>query len=156
MMGTNYYAVKKSSDRKKDLDDMISNLQELEVNNQLDRNVVGIVYEFNESNQEVHLGKSSYGWKFCWNFNDNKWYSSKKELIDFVMSAGAIVDEYGAEQDAAEFLEWALNKSGWSYNEEYVKYHYDDKSKPKPFTAHPDYYDLEIDGLRVSTSTDFS
>jgi len=155
-MGTNYYAVKKSSDRKKDLEDMISKLQELDVSPQLDRDVEDIMNEFNESSQQVHLGKSSYGWKFCWNFNDNKWYSSKKELIDFVMSAGAIVDEYGAEHNAKEFLDWALIKEGWSYNEEYVKHHYDDKSKPRPFTAHTDYYDLEIDGLRVSTSTNFS
>ena len=29
----------------------------------------------------VHLGKRSSGWKFCWNFHENKYYSNKDELI---------------------------------------------------------------------------
>ena len=23
------------------------------------------------------------GWKFCWNFHNNKWYSNKEELLEF-------------------------------------------------------------------------
>lgn len=154
-MGTNYYVVKKTSARKEDLNDMIAKLQTLEPSPELDREVEDIVAEFCDRKGEVHLGKNSHGWKFVWNFHNGKYYSSKQELIDFVMAADSIVDEYGQDHDAEEFLSWTLTKEGWSYNEDYVKHFYDDQGKSRPFTANPDYYDLEIDGLRVSSSTDF-
>ena len=44
----------------------------------------------------IHLGKRSTGWKFCWNFHNNNYYSNKEELIKFVLS-GRVVDEYGTE-----------------------------------------------------------
>ena len=154
-MGTNYYIVKKASERKEDLNDMIAKLQTVGEGPGLDREVENIVEQFYEEKGEVHLGKNSHGWKFGWNFHNGKYYSSKQELIDFVKSAGVVVDEYGEEHDAEEFLSWALNKEGWTYGEEYVKHFYDDKGKSRPFTASPKYFDLEIDGLRVSSSTDF-
>ena len=55
----------------------------------------------------IHLGKRSGGWKFCWNFHNNKDYSSKEELIQFVLS-GRVVDEYGEEIDPQEFLDMAF------------------------------------------------
>lgn len=155
-MGTNYYAVKKASERKEALNDMIARLQTLEERSDLDREVEIIFERFQQDREQVHLGKSSAGWRFVWNFHDGKYYSSKQELIDFVKSAGSIVNEYDEEQDPEEFLEWAFTKEGWTYNEEYVKHFYDDKGKPRPFTASPEYYDIEIDGLRVSNCTNFS
>jgi len=56
---------------------------------------------------KVHLGKSSSGWKFLWNFNDNKYYSTKNELIQFVLS-GRVIDEYGDEIYPQDFLEMAF------------------------------------------------
>jgi hypothetical protein len=105
----------------------------------------------------VHLGKRSNGWKFCWNFNDNKYYKNKEELLAFIRS-GRIVDEYGEEQNIEEFIEMAFNwyePNGWIYDENYVIENYDKKGKPRPFTANPEYYDIIIDGLRVSKTTKF-
>lgn len=106
----------------------------------------------------IHLGKRSMGWRFCWNFNKEKYYRDKEELLTFIRS-GRVVDEYGAEQEVEEFIQMALSwgePDGFLYNQDYLDhmkkegYHRDhtyDTSK---------YFDLIVDGLRVSSSTDFS
>jgi hypothetical protein len=69
----------------------------------------------------IHLGKRSSGWKFCWNFHNNKYYSNKEELLNFIRS-GRVVDEYGEEQDINEFILMALNwgePNGLVVNEQY-------------------------------------
>jgi len=101
----------------------------------------------------IHLGKRSGGWKFCWNFHKNKYYSDKEGLLAFIRS-GRVVDEYGTELTPDEFITMALEwgqPDGWVLNAEYEK----EQSKNGHHTWGPKYYDLEIDGLRVSTSTDF-
>ena len=100
----------------------------------------------------VHLGKRSGGWKFLWNWNKQKYYKSKEELLDFVRS-GRIVDEYGEEISAEEFIEMALSwgqEDGWDSE----SYHRDNPDSRSIWSneKHEEY----IDGLRVSTSTDFS
>ncbi len=103
----------------------------------------------------IHLGKRSGGWKFCWNFHDNKYYSNKEELLKFIRD-GRVVDEYGEEMDVNEFIVMALNwgePDGLVANAEYRK-----KQRLNgmgSFFDNPKYDDLIIDGLRVSTSTDF-
>jgi len=102
----------------------------------------------------VHLGKRSGGWKFCWNFHKNRLYSNKAELLAFIRS-GRVVDEYGTEMDPEEFITMALEwgqPDGWVLNAEYEK----EEMKNGHRTWGPNYYDLIIDGLRVSTSTEFS
>jgi hypothetical protein len=99
----------------------------------------------------IHLGKRSGGWKFCWNFHDNKYYSNKEELLSFIRS-GRVVDEYGDEHDVEDFITMALEwgePDGNVLNAEYEEKKVGHKWGPK-------YYDLIIDGLRVSTSTKFS
>ena len=101
----------------------------------------------------IHLGKRSMGWKFCWNFHDNKYYSDKQQLIDFIRS-GRIVDEYGAEESPQEFLDMAFSwgePEGLTVDAEYYK-----NNERSSLFNDPKYYDKEIDGLRVSSSTDFS
>ncbi len=105
----------------------------------------------------IHLGKRSSGWKFCWNFHKNKYYSDKETLLEFIR-AGRVVDEYGEEQDVEEFitmsLEWG-QPDGMVVNEEYRR-----KERARGhgvfWLDNEKYDDLIIDGLRVSTSTDFS
>jgi len=98
----------------------------------------------------VHLGKRSSGWKFCWNFHNGKYYNNKEELFEFIRS-GRVVDEYGELIDNEEFIEMALNWDGIIADEEYFKknekYHSFDWRK---------YEDKVIDGLRVSSATEFS
>lgn len=105
----------------------------------------------------IHLGKRSGGWKFCWNFHNNKYYSNKEELLSFIRS-GRVVDEYGEEMNVEEFitmsLEWG-EPDGLVVNEEYRK-----KERMNGrgtfWLDNNKYDDLIIDGLRVSTSTEFS
>jgi hypothetical protein len=104
----------------------------------------------------VHLGKRSGGWKFCWNFNDNKYYSNKKELLAYIRS-GRIVDEYGTEHEVEEFIEMALTwgePDGCVMDEAYERAEL--AKNPSRYMHGPNYWDLNIDGLRVSTSTQFS
>ena len=102
----------------------------------------------------VHLGKRSSGWKFCWNFHDNKYYSNKEELIKFVLS-GRVVDEYGEEIDPQEFLDMAFawgEPDGLVADKEYF-----DSTNHHNWMSNPSaYYDHVVDGLRVSSSTEFS
>jgi hypothetical protein len=103
----------------------------------------------------IHLGKRSMGWKFCWNFHKDKYYTNKEELLSFIRS-GRVVDEYGEEQKVEEFITMALEwgePDGLVVNREYRK-----KERAKgvgSFFDDPKYDDLVIDGLRVSSSTDF-
>jgi hypothetical protein len=104
----------------------------------------------------VHLGKRSSGWKFCWNFHNNKYYSNKEELLSFIRS-GRVVDEYGDEWNVDEFIKMAFEwgePDGLVVNDEYRK-----KERVRGHGSFwldsEKYDDLIIDGLRVSTSTDF-
>jgi hypothetical protein len=103
----------------------------------------------------IHLGKRSSGWKFCWNFHKDKYYSNKEELLSFIRS-GRIVDEYGDQQDVEEFITMALEwgePDGLVVNREYRR-----KERTNgmgSFFDKPEYDDLIIDGLRVSSATEF-
>jgi hypothetical protein len=103
----------------------------------------------------IHLGKRSSGWKFCWNFHENKYYKNKEELLEYIRS-GRIVDEYGTEWFVEEFIEMALKwgePDGLVVNEKYRK---EQRLKGVgSFFDNPKYDDKIIDGLRVSSSTDF-
>jgi hypothetical protein len=167
-MGTNYYRIPSADEVKKKRDILVVQVETMELN---PSDVEG-GFRFISPNKDwewfspwdvfmkdmnVHLGKRSMGWKFCWNFHDNKYYSNKEELIEFIKS-GRVVDEYGEEMLVDEFLEMSFNwgePDGWVLDENYRKkkrmegggsYFFDD----------PKYDDKIIDGLRVSSSTEFS
>jgi hypothetical protein len=98
---------------------------------------------------KVHLGKRSSGWRFCWNFHEERYYSNKEELLAFIRS-GRVVDEYGMEHPVEEFIEMALNwcPDGLIANEEY----YQKNQVPRFYSENPERI---IDGLRISNHTDF-
>ena len=102
----------------------------------------------------IHLGKRSSGWKFVWNFHKEKYYKDKESLLNFIRS-GRVVDEYGDEMDVEEFITMALEwgqPNGLVADKEYFE-----KTPHHSWMSNPeDYYDKEIDGLRVSSSTEFS
>lgn len=102
----------------------------------------------------VHLGKRSMGWKFCWNFHDNRYYSNREELIKFVLS-GRVVDEYGEEIGSQDFLDMAF---AWGEPDGLVTDKaYFDKTEHHVWMSDTSlYYDRIVDGLRVSSSTEFS
>ena len=103
----------------------------------------------------VHLGKRSSGWKFCWNFHKDEYYHDKESLLEFIRS-GRIVNEYGDSLDNEEFITMALEwgePDGMVVNE---IYRMQQRAKGVgSFFDKPEYDDKIIDGLRVSSSTDF-
>lgn len=170
-MGTNYYRIPQASEmdeRKYKLLERVANLELTPSNIERGFNVLPIDnskydWETNSPWNEfidgtnIHLGKRSSGWKFCWNFHNNKHYSNKEELLSFIRS-GRVVDEYGEEQVVEEFITMALEwgePDGMVVNEEYRR-----KERARGhgmfWLDSEKYDDLIIDGLRVSTSTDFS
>jgi hypothetical protein len=95
------------------------------------------------------------GWKFCWNFHENKYYSNKEELLEFIRG-GRVVDEYGEEQEVEEFISMALEwgqPDGLVVNEEYEL---EEQKKGRRIFYGEKYWDRIVDGLRVSSSTEFS
>jgi hypothetical protein len=106
----------------------------------------------------IHIGKRSGGWKFLWNFQDGKFYTNKEELLKFIRS-GRVVDEYGELQDTEEFIKMALEwgqPDGYVFDEKYVEEQRKQPNYRPSFINVSNYYDKEIDGLRVSSSVEFS
>ena len=100
----------------------------------------------------IHLGKRSGGWKFLWNWNNGKYYKTKEELFEFIRD-GRVIDEYEQQIDVEEFITMAVDwgkEDGWD-SETYHKEHPEHRTHWSS-EKHEEY----IDGLRVSTSVDFS
>ena len=157
-MGTNYYWVPPKDTMKIKYDLLLKRITELDIE---DAGQASFLFASIEDGWDrlspwddftkdinIHLGKRSSGWKFCWNFNNNKYHDSKETLLEFIRS-GRVVDEYGKEEPVEEFIKMALEWDGIIFDEEYGK------NNPSTFNNHK-YYDKIIDGLRVSTSVDFS
>lgn len=162
-MGTNYYRIPTHEEvekRKALLIEEIKNLPtspsdiERGFSEQLDDSWESYSpWDLFNLDMKIHLGKRSSGWQFCWNFNDNKFYSNKEELLEYIRS-GRIVDEYGVEQPVEEFIEMALTwcPDGLIGNAEY---HENMKKKNSNYQYYESYLDKVIDGLRISPSTEF-
>ena len=162
-MGTNFYRIPTESEilaKKQKLIDNINNL-DLSASSVEDGFRVEVEDSWERSScwddfvegTNIHLGKRSGGWKFCWNFHKNKYYTTKDDLMIFIRS-GRVVDEYGQEIEVEEFIEMALNwgePDGLVFDEDYEN----NKSGSSYFHGSK-YWDIIIDGLRVSSSTEFS
>lgn len=169
-MGTNYYRIPTAAEMEAKKKRLQERIEELDLSlGTIERGFCTLensesTWEYHSPWSEflegtsIHLGKRSMGWKFCWNFHKEKYYKNKEELLAFIRS-GRVVDEYGEEQEVEEFIQMALEwgqPDGFTYGPEYIEhmkkegYHRDynyDVTK---------YFDNIIDGLRVSTSTEFS
>jgi hypothetical protein len=161
-MGTNFYSILKVEDLEKKRQKLIEQIQTMDISNaglceddfRIHEDGWDRLSPWDEfiNGNSIHLGKRSMGWKFCWNFNDNKYYSNKEELLEFIRSR-RVVDEYGDEIHPDEFIQMALEwgqDDGMVADEEYMRKHQSWMSNPS------EYADKEIDGLRVSSSTEFS
>ena len=162
-MGTNFYRIPTEDEMKARKDGLMQRLERMELTPANIERAFGYIpkgdwdkispWDEFLDNSSVHLGKRSGGWKFSWNFHNNKFYSNKEELLKFIRS-GRVVDEYGAEVEVEEFIEEALNwgqPDGHVFNEEYARKNYTGGYFPGS-----EHYDKTIDGLNVSASTDFS
>lgn len=155
-MGTNYYAVKKVSNEKKKLmiellmEDKYDDFDEL----------------YNSELKKIHIGKSSCGWKFLFNYNHFKFYEPTKESINNFLSSEdvTIYDEYGDKISVDKFWEMVdLKKGGIDNKEYYSKYEETfpymmlEESIPSELIKYnAECYEFYSDGLRFSTSCDFS
>jgi hypothetical protein len=163
-MGTNFYripSVKEVEERKNKLQTKIRKIDLSPSSINRNFNIGGGPDEWTNwspwdeftDNILIHLGKRSMGWKFCWNFHDKKFYTSKEELFDFIRS-GRIIDEYSVEINQDEFIEMTLDwcKDGWDTQ----TYYEENPSDRVSWFDSSRYHDIYIDDLRISTSTDFS
>jgi hypothetical protein len=163
-MGTNFYRTPMEEEmlhRKKALIDRIVDMELTSQNIESDFNYISInENDWNKmspwdeflNGTKIHLGKRSHGWKFVWNFNKNRYYSSKEDLFEFIRS-GRVVDEYGRLIPNEEFIEDALEweqPNGLIYNENYVKSH-----PTEALFNMSEHYCKIIDGLVVSPHDDF-
>ena len=165
-MGTNYYRIPKVDDVNRSYQKFMARLQQMD---RWDPSQILNGYRFIDDPEDewssmtpwdeftkdmsIHLGKRSMGWKFCWNFHDGKYYTNKEELLDFIRK-GKVVDEYGQTIEVEEFIEMALNwgePNGWVADKSYFE-----SMERSSFLNREEYYDKDIDGLRVSSSTEFS
>ena len=166
-MSTNYFRIPKPSEVRVKYLDLVEQINGLDIwspnNIKNDFRTIERGYDnlspwdvFLED-MKIHIGKRSSGWKFLWNFQDGKFYTNKEELLKFIRS-GRVVNEYGEIQNTEEFIKMALEwgqPDGYVYNKNYM----DEQSKLahyKPFTDMSKYYDKEVDGLRVSSTSEFS
>ena len=165
-MGTNYYRIPTVSEIEERKNRLQSRIETMPITTDVIENNFGYIDnpdnewgklspwdEFIEGTS-IHLGKRSTGWKFCWNFHNNNHYSNKEELIQFVLS-GRVVDEYGTELEPQEFLDMAF---AWGEPDGLVadKEFFEKNERMVWMSNQSDYYDKIVDGLRVSSSTEFS
>ena len=164
-MGTNYYripTVDEMEERKARLARRVTELEMTPSNIEHNFNTIPTDSPWEHNNPwnefvedtNIHLGKRSMGWKFCWNFHKDQYYHDLKTLYEFVL-AGRVVNEYGEEIDSSEFMAMALEwgqPDGLIGDKEYF-----DKTEHHRWMSNPEaYYDRIVDGLRVSSSTEFS
>ena len=185
-MGTNYYAriIPKEKD-KQELKKAIDN-NDYNTITRLYNELYNELNEYTHKGGEIHLGKASCGWKFIWNSNihtycdgyydeDNhfipvykywKPYELTKDGIrEFIMCEDVeVYDEYGDLENKEEFLEYAFNKEGYDCRTYHLEYPNeivwrDSEKSLKPFKDlgySPEYGEFYSDGLRFSTSINFS
>ena len=159
-MGTNYYRIPSVQEMEQRKTKLIEDINNLDVTPyMIESKFANIERGFDRysawdiftEGTSIHLGKMSMGWKFLWDFNENKYYSNKEELFKFIKS-GRVVDEYGDEMDGDEFIKMALE---WNQPDGYDAKMYR-REHPRQYS-----YDFEkkeeyIDGLRVAPYTDFA
>jgi hypothetical protein len=162
-MGTNFYRIPTEAELEERKARLIKQATELDISASAVN--MGFTYDnpngwdrynpwdFFTEDVYIHLGKRSGGWKFCWNFHKDKYYQDKASLEAFVRS-GRVVDEYGTEMTADEFLEMAYNwcTDGWD-TQTYYEERPQDRISWMDYSKHHDTY---VDGLRVSSSVEFS
>jgi hypothetical protein len=65
--------------------------------------------ECGRSEEEIHIGKSSYGWQFLFAYNGGEYYKNKNELEAW-LEGRKIFDEYDREISKEDFWEMIETK----------------------------------------------
>lgn len=87
---------------------------------------------------QIHLGKSSAGWRFLFNHNDWKYYQDIGDMVMW-LNDYQIFDEYGEDHTGEEFWKMVANKQ---------------QETPAVRKGNPDWYVLKGE-FEFSTSTNF-
>ncbi len=125
-MGCNFYAIPKVTEAKAERIKWLLFNGKLEI---ADR----------ELPRRIHIGKSSFGWRFLFNHNDWQYYGKTKASIKRFTKRCVLIDEYNNPVTHKDF--WEL---------------IDSKQKQSSFLAENTIYYEMHDGFEFSTSTEFS
>lgn len=69
---------------------------------------------------EIHLGKSSFGWQFSFQYNGGQYYKNVQEMRKWTANK-IIKDEYGAVISYSDFWKMVFDKQN-SKNKNHAKY----------------------------------
>lgn len=152
-MGTNFYCKKLDKKYRKEFSDDLNELSQYITYNidNIELDLVEKVKEFIESNsdleEEIHLGKRSYGWQFLWDYHNGKYFNSNLDSIkEFLSQDGIIIyDEYGNFYEVEQL-----------FNDELSNCLYKDAMHDDGMDGeYSEYYFKSEDGLRFSKFEDF-
>lgn len=162
-MGTNYYIRKHLRPSKlKELKDLVN--EESIYNGELNKAL--------EDFKEIHIGKKSVGWRFCFDHNNWKYFnetrnSIKNFLEKEINEGGKLVDEYNVTINLKDFWDIVDNSKDGFIGESYYNY---EKTRYEDYLKNPEKYKEEFfkpskpisfpeiiteEGLRFCNSTDF-
>lgn len=153
-MGTNFYCKKLDKKYRKEFSNDLNELSQYITYNidNIELDLVEKVKEFIESNsdleEEIHLGKRSYGWQFLWDYHDGKYFNSNLDSIKEFLSQDDIIiyDEYGNFYEVEQL-----------FNDELANCLYKDATHNDGMDGeYSEYYFKSEDGLRFSKFKDFS
>jgi hypothetical protein len=154
-MGTNFYAIKQLPNSIKG---KICELIETDRYDEAKK-------LFDDNYEKIHIGKSSFGWKFIFDYNHFKYYDlNRKSINDFLCRNDVkLYDEYGEQVSIDDF--WILvdsKKDGYDN----ISYYKDNDTLPfilfeelipddlKEYNVEA--YEFYSDDLRFASTTDFS
>lgn len=154
-MGTNFYAIKQLPNSIK------GKICELIETDQYDE----AKKLFDDNYEKIHIGKSSFGWKFIFDYNHFKYYDlNRKSINDFLCRNDVkLYDEYGEQVSIDDFWRLVDSKKDGYDNLSYYK-----DSDTLPFLLFEELipddlkeykveaYEFYSDDLRFASTTDFS
>ena len=120
---------------------------------------------FDDNYEKIHIGKSSFGWKFIFDYNHFKYYDlNRKSINDFLCRNDVkLYDEYGEQVSIDDFWRLVDSKKDGYDNLSYYK-----DSDTLPFLLFEELipddlkeykveaYEFYSDDLRFASTTDFS
>ena len=154
-MGTNFYAIKQLPNSIKG---KICELIEIDRYDEAKK-------LFDDNYEKIHIGKSSFGWKFIFDYNHFKYYDlNRKSINDFLCRNDVkLYDEYGEQVSIDDFWRLVDSKKDGYDNISFYK-----DSDTLPFLLFEELipddlkeykveaYEFYSDDLRFASTTDFS
>lgn len=152
-MGTNFYCKKIDRKRREEFSENLDYLCSY-IKHKINDPCIDLkekIQEFLEDNfefeQEIHLGKRSYGWQFLWDYHNGKYFNPNLESIKgFLLQKDIVIyDEYGNFYTTDQL-----------FNDEIASCLYKDSMHDDGMNGEYAEYYFKSDGLRFSKFEDFS